>query len=252
MFSFSWDHTYINKSLSCQFSLSFLGHLYRSTIFLSVCVQSKSRPHLYQSVIHLVICRLVNLSLVFQCGTCINQSSFCQFEFLGPHLYRSVIHLVNSVFRTALILVGQSYYQFSFRDHIYINRSFILSVRFSGPHLYRSVIHLVSSVFRTTPILISHFHVNLSFRGRTYIDQPSSMSVWVWVFRDCTYINQSSSMSVWVFGTAPISIGHSSCFINSTWVFGTAPISIDHLLVNLSLSLGLHLYQSTIFLSVCV
>ena len=177
MFNFSWDHTYINQSLSCQFSLSFWGHLYQSAIFLSVCVQSKSRPYLYQLVIHLVIFRLVNLSLVFQGGTYINQSSFYQFELSGSHLYRSIIHLVNLVFGTAPISVGHSYYQFSFQDYTYIDRSFILSVQFSGPHLYRSVIHHVSLVFRTTPILIGHFHVNLSFRGRTYIDQPFSMLV---------------------------------------------------------------------------
>ena len=65
-------------------------HLYRSAIFLSVCVfrvrtapisighsscQFESRPHLYRSAISLS----------------------CQFEFLGPHLYRSVIVLLDWV-----------------------------------------------------------------------------------------------------------------------------------------------------------
>ena len=71
-----WDGTYIDRSSSYQFEFGFLGlHLYRSVIFLSVCVLFELRPHLYWSVIHLV-------SWV---------------ESLGPHLYWSVIHLVSWV-----------------------------------------------------------------------------------------------------------------------------------------------------------
>ena len=73
--------------LPCQFE--FLGsYLYRSTIFLSVCVQFKLGPYIYRSVIY-----LVNLS--FWGRTYIDRLSSCQFQF-----------------------------KFSSWDHTYIDRSF--------------------------------------------------------------------------------------------------------------------------------
>ena len=73
--------------LPCQFE--FLGsYLYRSTIFLSVCVQFELEPYIYRSVIY-----LVNLS--FWGRTYIDWLSSCQFQF-----------------------------KFSSWDHTYIDRSF--------------------------------------------------------------------------------------------------------------------------------
>ena len=91
MFNSSWDRTYINRSfiMSVQFSRPYL---YRSIIFISVCVQFELRSHLYR----LVIC-LINLS--FWGRTYIDRpfSMPIWVESLGPHLYRSVIHLVSWV-----------------------------------------------------------------------------------------------------------------------------------------------------------
>ena len=100
--------------------------------------------------------------------------------------------------------------------------------------------HLVSSSsvwVETAPISIDHVPIAFMFssiRDRTYIDRPSSYHlVCLSLSQDNTYINRSSSCqfefnlsrdrtyidrpcsyhfscSVWI-GTAPISIGHSSC-----------------------------------------
>ena len=178
MFNLSWDRTYINQSSSCRFEFEFLWpYLYRSTIFLSVCVQFELGSYLYLSIIVL--------------------SVWVWVFWAGPI---SIDHLpVNLclvlVFGTTPISIGYSSCQFSFWDCIYIDRSFILSIQFPRPHLYWSVIsmsvqflglylywsviHLVSSVFGIAPISIGHLPVSLC--------------------------------SVWVFRTTLILIGHSSC-----------------------------------------
>ena len=72
-FSF-WSRTYIDRSssMSVWVYFEFLGsHLYRSVIFLSVCVQFELGPHVYWSIIYLV----------------------SSISVLGPHLYRSTIFL---------------------------------------------------------------------------------------------------------------------------------------------------------------
>ena len=201
----------IGHLLSVQFE--FLGpHLYRSTIFLSVCVK---------------------------------------FE-LGLHLYRSVIHLVSSIFRTTLILIGHLPCQFelslSFQDRTYIDMSFPcqFNLSFLGPHLYRSVIVLsvrvwgytyidrsshclIGSVSRTAPISINH-RLNSQSLGSHLYQSTISLSC-QFNFWDRTYIDRSSSYQL-EFGATPISIGH------------LIVMSVQFLF------LGPHLYQSVIFMSV--
>ena len=92
-------------------------------------------------------------------------------------------------------------------------------------------------VFEVAPISIDHHLVCLSMsRGHTYIDQPSSYHFHVSSsFRDHTYIDRSFSILVWVFGTAPISIGHSSFYL-FVFLVETAPILIGHRFICSSLS----------------
>ena len=144
---------------------------------------------------------------------------------LGPHLYRSVIVLSVWVwvFELGLHLCWSVIFRVSssFWGCTYIDRSFFVLVW----------------VFGAAPISIGHVPITFMFnliRGHTYIDRPSSYHlVCLSLSQDRTYINRSSSCqfefnlsrdrtyidrpcsyhfscSVWV-GTAPISIGHSSC-----------------------------------------
>ena len=130
-------HTYIDRSLSCQFefSLSFWGctHIDRPSFYHFVlnfnfwdrtyidrsfslsCHFNFSGSHRYQLTIFLSVC--------------------VQFE-LGPHLCQSVIFLSVWVFGTAPILIDHLSYQFefnlSFQGRTYINRSFSYQFMFSS------------------------------------------------------------------------------------------------------------------------
>ena len=144
-----------------------------------------------------------------------------------------------------LIYINRSSsYQFLFSsswDRTYINCSSSCQFKFGflGSYLYQSIIFLSVCVqFELEPHLYRLVIVLL---------------IWVWVF-----------------GAAPILIGYLPISLYSVQV-GTVPISIGHHLMSLSLGfwdctyinrsssyqfefrfLGLHLYESVIFLSVCI
>ena len=104
----------------------------------------------------------------------------------------------------------------SFWGRTYINQpsSCQFEFEFLGPHLYRSVI----------------FRVSLSIRGCTYIDRSFLTSVQFEFLGSHVYqlvICHVIFVLVWAFGTAPISISHSSS-CQFCLSFGTAPISIGH------------------------
>ena len=224
---------------------------------------------------------------VFQDHTYIYRWSSCQFEFFETTSI-SVDDLPCSVWVWATpISIGHVLITFRVnlsRGCTYIDRpcSYHFSCQFeSGSHLYRSTMFLslfVSVWVGVAPISIDHvpiiFCVSLSFRGRTYIDQPSSYHFHVSLSFSRLHLHRlaiflSFPCQFEFFGTAPISIGHLSC---SVWV-GVAPISIDHVPIIFHVSLsrgctyidwpcsyhfscqfesGLHLYRSTMFLSLFV
>ena len=94
-FNLSQDHTYIDRSSSCLFRFESGPHLNRSAIFLLFpCQFEFLRPHLYQTVIILSVWVCVLRSHPYRSTIFL---SFCvQFE-SGPHLYRSIIILSNWV-----------------------------------------------------------------------------------------------------------------------------------------------------------
>ena len=261
------DHTYINRSSSYQFvfSSSLGPHLYRSITVLSVWVSVFETTHistdhlpisLYSIRVRVALISInhlpVNLCSVrvgtapisichsschfsFWDRTHIDQSSSCQFQFLGSHICRSAIfmsicvqfklglHLYRSVI-VLLVLV--------LRSHLYRSVIFMsICVQFELElHLYRSVIVLSVQVwaFGTVPISIGHLPISLcSVRvwDRTYIDRSFSCQ-----FELRSHLYRSVIvLSVWVsvFETAPISIGHLPINLCSVRV-GTAPISINY------------------------
>ena len=220
-----WGRTYINRSSSYQFSSIWVFGIVpisidHSSYFISSAWVFWDRTY-------------IDHSFVLSVGV--------QFEFLGPHLYQSVIHLVSSV---------------RVQDQTYIDRpsSYQFEFEFLGPHLYRSVIFLSICVqFELGPHLyrsVIFMSVQFGFWGHTYINRSSSYQFnSVWVLGPHLYQSVIFLLVQLEFRTAPILIGHSSCQFNFR----------DCTYINLSSScrfesgfLRSHLYQSVIFLSVCV
>ena len=143
-----WGRTHIDWSFPCQFE--FLGpYLYRSVIFLSVCVQFEfSGPHLYRSIDH----------------------SYCQFNFRDcTYINRSSSYqFVFNLSWDRTYIDQSSSYQFKFgfsRLHLYQSVIFLpVCVQFElGPHLYRLIIILSVWVWvlGSAPISISHLPIIL-------------------------------------------------------------------------------------------
>ena len=138
----------------------------------------------------------------------------------------SIVHLISSVsvFRTAPISIG----------HLLIS---LCSVWVGIAPI--SIDHFIVMLVwvRVTPISISHLSISLCsvwvetthiWIGHLYCQFEFSLTFW-----GCTCIDRPSSCQFEFFETAPISINHSSCQYEFEFS-------------------GPHLYQSIIFLSVCV
>ena len=182
------------------------------------------------------------------------------------HLYRSIIHLVSLVFGTApisidhlptslcLIRVGiapisighsschSSSCHFKFlRPHLYWS-VIVISVKFEflGSYLYRSVIFLsvcVQFEFSGPHLYrsIDHSYCQFNFRDCTYINRSSSYQFVFNLSWDRTYIDQSSSYQ-FKFGFSRLHLYQSVIFL---------PVCVQF-------ELGPHLYRLIIILSVWV
>ena len=148
--------------------LEFLrSHLYRSVIFLSVCVQFGLGPHPYLSIIHRVnsVFGVASISidhlpcqfefiLSFWGHTYIDRSSSCQFVFSSSwdHTYIDRLFILS----VQLVFWGRTYIDQPF------SCQFVFSLSFRAAPI--SIDHLPISLYsvqvRVAPISISHYHVN--------------------------------------------------------------------------------------------